>query len=50
MSTIANVARFARLKWVTSQIQIRFGSHTNHSVHGVFVDGVRAGGSGSTSP
>ena len=50
MSTIANVDPPARVKWVASQIQIRFGSHTSHSGHGFFVDGVRAGRSGSTSP
>ena len=38
MSTIANTARFARVKCVTSQIQIRFGSHTSQSGHGRFSD------------
>ena len=50
MSTMAKTARRARLKWVTSQIQMRFGSHTNQSGHGFLVLGVRAGASGRTRP
>jgi uncharacterized protein (DUF3084 family) len=50
MSTMANTARRARVKCVTSQIQIRFGSHTNQSGQGLRVLGVRIGGSGRTRP
>ncbi len=50
MSTMANTARFARVKCVTSQIQMWFGSQISQSGHGFFPVGVRAGGSGRTSP
>ena len=50
MSTIANTHRRAVVKWVTSQIQIRFGSHTSQSGHGFFTDRVRGLGAGRISP
>lgn len=50
MSTMANTARRARPKWVTSQIQMRFGAHTSQSGHGFLAVAVRAGGSGRTRP
>lgn len=50
MSTMAKQARRARVKWVTSQIQIRFGSQANQSGHGFFAAFGRGGRSGTTSP
>ena len=50
MSTMANTARLAREKWVTSQIQMWLGSHTSQSGHGRLVPGERVGASGRTSP
>lgn len=44
---MANTARRARLKWVTSQIQMQFGSQRTHSGHGADTAGLRRAGSGS---
>jgi hypothetical protein len=49
-STIAKATRRARLKWVTSQHQIRFGAHSNQSGQSGFGVGSRLIGSGRTSP
>ena len=49
-STIANAARLARGKCVTSQHQILLGSHLSQSGHSTRGAGSRGGGSASTSP
>ena len=47
---MANTQRRARPKWVTSQIQILFGSQTSQWGHGVLGRRGVGGCSGSTSP